>query len=378
MTSPSTARRAAGDGETRTQLEATSGADAADGAVPSAEADGAPAGAGPDGAGQLVASPPEALERAAALVAPALEAAVARLCPELAPVVEHHMQAGGKRVRAALAVLSAEAVGAPPEEALVGAVAVELVHNFSLIHDDVVDGDTERRHRRTVWIEFGLGPAVVAGDALAALATELLLEDPTPPRVRAALCLTRATAAMIAGQAQDMAFERRQQVSVEDCRAMEAAKTGALLACASSIGAILAGAADPVVEALADYGNHLGMSFQAVDDVLGIWGRPEVTGKPVGSDLLAHKKTLPIVLAMDGLPAGLLRRVSALLAGDLSAGGVAAVFELLEHQGACAAALDFALEHREQALAALRRVPLVEGPAAELAAVARYVTERDR
>ncbi len=375
MTSPSVARRFAEPTVPPVDAEREAGPGSADRPAAGSPPD---EGLSPALADTTASEVPAALERAAKLVGPALDDAVAQLCPELAPVVGHHMDAGGKRIRAALAVLSAEASGASADTAVVGAVAVELVHNFSLIHDDVIDGDTERRHRRTVWIEFGVGAAVVAGDALAALATELLLQDPTPARVRATVCLARATAAMIAGQAQDMAFERRQEVSVADCRAMEEAKTGALLACASSIGAILAGAPEPVVDALADYGNHLGMSFQAVDDVLGIWGQPEVTGKPVGSDLLQHKKTLPIALAMEGLPAGMRRRVATLLADDLSAGGMAAVFELLEHQGACDAALEFARQHREQALGALASVPLVAGPADELAAIAQYVTERDR
>ena len=132
-----------------------------------------------------------------------------RLHPELRPPVEHHLAGGGKRVRAALAVLSAAASGGRPEEGIVGAVAVELVHNFSLIHDDIIDGDAERRHRPTVWVEFGVGPAIIAGDALA---------DPghagpprgARPRRRPARRprLAEATQQMIAGQADDMAFER--------------------------------------------------------------------------------------------------------------------------------------------------------------------------
>ena len=123
-----------------------------------------------------------------------------------------------------------------------GGVAVELVHNFSLIHDDIIDTDTERHHRPTVWSVYGIGPAIVAGDALQILAHQVLLETPLGRGAAASAALADATAAMIAGQADDIAFESRRDVTVEQCMAMSAAKTGALLGCAASIGAILAGA----------------------------------------------------------------------------------------------------------------------------------------
>jgi geranylgeranyl diphosphate synthase type I len=170
---------------------------------------------------------------------------------------------------------------------VVGAVAIELIHNFSLIHDDIIDGDTERRHRSTVWSEFGIGKAIIAGDALATLGhSRCCSTSRRPSACRAAACLVEATQVMIAGQADDMAFESRPSVIVAECLDMERGKTSALLACAVSLGAILAGAPDATVEALAEFGSHLGTAFQAVDDVLGIWGEPARTGKPVGSDLV--------------------------------------------------------------------------------------------
>ncbi|MHB1774455.1 MAG: polyprenyl synthetase family protein [Acidimicrobiales bacterium] len=319
---------------------------------------------------------PAVLGRAGALLAPAIEAAVDRLSPELQPAVRHHLAGGGKHVRAALVVLSAAAAGGSEEDGVPGAVAVELVHNFSLLHDDIVDGDLERRHRPTVWAAFGCGQAIIAGDALAMFAVQLLLEDPTPPRVRAAASLAEATQAMIAGQAQDMAFEARAAVSPDECLAMERGKTGALLSCAASLGAILVAAPPAVVGALADYGMHLGLAFQAVDDLLGIWGDRHRTGKPVGSDLLQHKKTLPVVLALAGDDrAGRLRR---LLDGDLDAAGLARAVAALEACGAREATAAVADRHLRGALGALDRAGLVPGPAAELEALARFVAARDR
>jgi len=317
------------------------------------------------------------LARAAHTVAPALEAAVGRLSPALQGPVLHHLAGGGKGVRAALALVSATAAGATEETGVVGAVAIELVHNFSLIHDDIMDGDTERRHRSTVWSEFGVGPAIIVGDALAALALQVLLDEPTAERVEAARCLVQATQVMIAGQADDMAFESRDAITVQECLDMEFAKTSALLSCAVSLGPILAGAPDGTIAALAEFGSHFGTAFQAVDDMLGIWGEPSRTGKPVGNDLLQHKKTLPVSIALARAGDDALE-LRALLGGDLSPADVARARVLIEECGARAETIALADAHLDMALAALERVELVAGPKSELVAIAQFATERDR
>lgn len=327
--------------------------------------------------GGPLTAPPAALARAAELTAPALDAAVARLDPTLQGPVQHHLDGGGKRVRAALVLVSTAAAGGEEEAGVPGAVAVELVHNYSLLHDDIIDGDHERRHRPTVWVEYGVGPAIVAGDALAGLALQVLLEDATPERVRAAARLAEANQAMIAGQAADMAFERRPTVSVAECLAMEEGKTGALVACAAAVGALLAGAPPATVQALDAYGTHLGIAFQAVDDLLGIWGEPSVTGKPVGSDLLGGKKSLPVAVAMaaGGADAD---ELQALLAGEMTDADVARATRLVERCGAREAVTALADGHLDQALDALASVELAAGPREELVAIAHYVTARDR
>jgi len=320
---------------------------------------------------------PAALDRARHLLAPALRRAIGGLAPQLRPPLQHHFENSGKHVRAALALLSAAAAGAPEEAGLPGAVAVELVHNFSLLHDDLIDGDRERRHRPTVWAQFGAGAAIVAGDALAVLALQLLLAEGTQAAVRAAMRLAEATQTMIAGQADDMAFERRGQISMEECLAMSAAKTAALLACASSIGAALAGAPAAVVEALEQYGHHLGVAFQAVDDLLGIWGRPAVTGKPVGNDLRQRKKTLPVVAAMMRAD-GRHTELAAVLAAPRTGADVRRASELVESCGGREATIAVADDNLAAALGALERAQLVAGPAAELAELAHFVVARDR
>ena len=331
---------------------------------------------------------PETLAATRALVEPAIRSALDRLAPDIHRVALYHFGfadsdgrpgrgAGGKALRPALALLSAEAAGAEPEQAIPGAVAVELVHNYSLIHDDVMDRDRERRHRPTVWALFGVGPAIVAGDALANLAQETLLERATSGRVRAAAALAGAAARMIAGQAQDLAFESRVDVSIPECLEMEANKTGALLSCASSIGAILAGGDDRVVSSLAEFGLRLGLAFQAIDDILGIWGHPEVTGKPVGSDLRQHKQTLPVVAALcSGTRAGT-RLASMLSNGSLSDQAVAEATSLVEEAGGRVRALAEADADIEAAREALDRARIPSDTRARFLELADFITTRN-
>lgn len=320
--------------------------------------------------------PPPVIARTSALVASALKDAASRLAPTLREPVLHHLEGGGKGVRGALAVLSAEAVRAPGETGVLGGVAVELIHNYSLIHDDICDRDEERRHRPTTWVAFGIGPAIIVGDALAAFATELLLDESTPERVAAARLLGKANQAMIAGQAADMAFESRTKVSVDECIDMERGKTGALLGCASSIGAVLAGADDGAISALNAYGEHLGVAFQAVDDLLGIWGRTEFTGKPVGGDLYARKKALPMAVAMSAADDGA-AELEEIFSKELSAADVARATELIERSGAREFVTDIADTHLHAALHALYDCDLDSEAIDSLVSIAHYVTARD-
>lgn len=332
---------------------------------------------------------PEVLGRARDLVEPSLRDAVATLYPDLRLASDYHFgwvdadgrpaAHGGKGIRPALAVLGAEAVGGTGADAVPAAVAVELIHNFSLLHDDIVDDDRERRHRPTVWAVFGIGDAIIAGDALQTLAFEVLLADSNARRVEVATRLSRATQEMITGQAMDMAFDRREQVTLEECQQMEARKTGALLAFSVGAGALLAGAGDATVAALERYGSELGLAFQAVDDVLGIWGDPAVTGKPAGNDLRERKKSVPVALAM-AAGGGAAERLRKLLApreqGGVDEAAVAEARELVEAAGARQATIDIAHRHLAGALQALDRPDLAPGARAELGALAQFVVER--
>jgi geranylgeranyl diphosphate synthase, type I len=335
----------------------------------------------------MTATAPAILGRTRTVIQPAMQAAVKRLTPRLRRPVEYHLgwldldgrpveNDGGKSVRAGLALLSAAAAGAHERVGVPGAVAIELVHNFSLIHDDLMDDDRERRHRPTVWAVFGPATAIIVGDALAALAVQVVLDEPGDPPRRAAAALQEATARMIAGQADDLALEDEANVTIGACLAMAAGKTGALMSCAAALGAILAGATRQQVSALADFGSQLGLAFQAVDDVLGIWGEPMVTGKPAGNDIRRAKKSIPIVAALEHDDSGELR---ALLAEpDLADGDVARAAVLIDRLGGRAFTEDIASASLAAAFASLERSGAVPAVAAELEHVARFVVGRDR
>ncbi|MFE5818324.1 family 2 encapsulin nanocompartment cargo protein polyprenyl transferase [Streptomyces sp. NPDC056479] len=253
------------------------------------------------------------LERVRATVDPELRAAIESLPPSMRRVALYHFgweqpdgtpAAGntGKAIRPALVLTAAAALGGPRARAaaVTAAVAVELVHNFTLLHDDVMDQDTTRRHRPTAWTVFGEADAILGGDALQALALRLLAEDPHPASAPAAARLADCVVELCAGQHSDTALEKRGpgEVGLDEVLAMAEAKTGALLGCACALGALYAQSAAEDVAALDAFGREAGLAFQLIDDVIGIWGDPRHTGKPAGADLAARKKSLPVVAAL--------------------------------------------------------------------------------
>ncbi len=223
----------------------------------------------------------------------------------------------GKRLRANIALLTCEAFGRRYAEALWAGVAVELVHNFSLVLDDVQDGDELRRGRPAVWKVWGTGQAINAGAALEALVTRSvvdLLPARHADRTRPALSLlSEAMLALCRGQVLDLQFEQRIDVSVDEYLEMISLKTGALFECAARLGGVAAGAGEASLDRAGHFGHHLGLAFQVIDDILGVFGSTQQTGKRVGSDLKNGKKTLPTLHALRNGPAGNRRVLRSLL-----------------------------------------------------------------
>jgi geranylgeranyl diphosphate synthase type I len=205
-------------------------------------------------------------------------------------------------LRAALCRAACRGYG-EPEAATGVAAAVELLHAFSLVHDDIEDGDRERRGRPTLWTIAGVPLAINAGDSLFALAQRALIDAAADlPRERGLAALrifSDACLRMIEGQHLDIAFESRSRVGAAEYIEMSRRKTGALLGASLALGALAGGAPEGAVAPLGETGVELGLAFQAVDDALAVWGDPARTGKAVGNDLARGKKSLPLVLAID-------------------------------------------------------------------------------
>jgi geranylgeranyl diphosphate synthase type I len=266
--------------------------------------------------------------------------------------------AAGKRIRPALCLLVCEAAGGVARSALPAAAAIELLHNFSLIHDDVEDLSEYRRARLTVWKLWGMAQAINTGDALFTMSHVAFhrLSEYGVPAERLLLAhktFSETCLKLTQGQYLDLTFQTRDNVSVEEYMQMIQGKTAALVAGACAIGAIVAGADAARIERFADFGLGLGLAFQILDDLLGIWGDPRLTGKASAatgandeSDISQRKKSLPVLHGL--AQSEELRRVYAAPVMD-----VARAVQLLEQTGSKAYAEKLADEHTQKAMRAL-------------------------
>ncbi len=252
------------------------------------------------------------LTQARVLCEPPLRAAIESLPDPLRHMAGYHFgwwdAAGnktradsGKAVRPALTMCAATACGGNRADATWAAVAVELVHNFTLIHDDIMDADPTRRGRPAVWKVWGIADAALLGDALHALAIRVLASEALPEGLAAEAIyrLETAVVEMCRGQSEDCSFETRCDVDIAEYTRMVMGKTGALMGCACALGALSARADSATVSAMDSFGRELGLAFQFADDVIGIWGDPRVTGKPAGNDLARRKRSLPVIAALE-------------------------------------------------------------------------------
>jgi geranylgeranyl diphosphate synthase type I len=287
----------------------------------------------------------------------------------------------GKRVRPVLVLLSAEAVGGEPASALPAAVAVELLHNFSLIHDDLQDRSEERRHRKTVWAVWGDAQAINAGDLQHVMAQRALLglADTLDKRRFAAALHTFANASvkLCSGQYLDLTFETRDSVSTAEYLAMIRGKTAALLACCLRLGAIAGCDDETLWGAFEQIGDELGVAFQMWDDALDIWGDPKVTGKPRAADIVNRKKSFPVAYAMERVTGDDLARLRAIYhPANRDPAPVDEVLAILARCGAKEHAERAANERVDAAIDRLSALPLVPARAEEIVALARSFVGR--
>lgn len=225
--------------------------------------------------------------------------------PTIHKAMRYSLFAGGKRLRPALCIAAAEACGGSPAEALPMACAVECIHTYSLIHDDLpaMDNDDFRRGKPTNHKVFGEGIAVLAGDALLTQAFEIAVQSEATPRYshqRVILEITRAAGSLelIAGQVADLEGEGK-KLSVRELRYIHERKTSALLCCSARLGGMSANCTPAELNALTDFGYNVGLAFQVIDDILDVTQTSEQLGKTAGKDIAAQKATYPSIVGLD-------------------------------------------------------------------------------
>jgi len=286
--------------------------------------------------------------------------------------------ARGKQLRPTLCLLACETVSGDYRAALPAAAALELLHNFSLIHDDVMDRDVLRRGRPTVWKLWGTSQAINTGDLLLTRSFEALTRLPEEVAVDAIAILANACATMIEGQSLDLLFEDRDEVTVDEYIDMIGRKTAALVAASLQLGARSGNAAPATERDLAELGRLMGVSFQLGDDILGTWGDSAVTGKPVGQDLLRKKKTLPVLLLAGAASQQDRGQLQEFLAEpDPSNESPSGILAIMSELGIRPEAQALAREYSIRALGVLGKLPDGIGKRAEFAALIDFFAARE-
>ena len=339
--------------------------------------------------------PPAILDKHRQQVEGSLHSALSLHNPDLQTMLQYHLGLSdeygnpmlsnqGKGLRSSLCMFACEAVGGVSEQALAAAVAIDLIHNFSLIHDDIQDGDRERRHRPTLWAIWGTPRALQAGNVMRTLADLSIQQLPrykVAPEI-AAMCsklLTDAYLATVEGQYLDLAYEGQTDISTSNYLDMISRKTGALIRCSMQIGALTGNGDARTVQALAKCGQSLGALFQIRDDYLGIWGYEEETGKATGNDLRRKKSSLPLVYALEHASAMEKEQLQSIYAKEhVEDKDVASTIALLADLGASDYVQSLAQDHATHALEALDGMELVPGAREEFQELVEFLLTRQR
>jgi geranylgeranyl diphosphate synthase type I len=286
----------------------------------------------------------------------------------------------GKSLRSTMCLLACEAVSGDLNKALPAAAAVELLHNFSLIHDDIEDGDVKRRHRDTLWKLWGVPQAINTGDAMDIVANLSLLE--LKGTVKPAMMIdiigifNETVIELCEGQYLDMDFQNRSDVSVDEYIAMVSGKTAALIEASTAIGAMVATEDRDVIARFGTFGRKIGIAFQIRDDILGIWGDPESTGKSAKNDIRNKKKSLPVLYAMEkSAHRDELKDIYA--KEKLTDGDIARVSDIFTEAGALEYTQVEAQRYKDEAMSQFDGLKLHKAPMDRLRTIGRFLVERD-
>jgi geranylgeranyl diphosphate synthase type I len=299
------------------------------------------------------------IEEALAKRAKVVDEAIPKFLPitppdELYNAMRHLLDAGGKRLRPSALLLAAEAVGGKPENVLPAAVAIELIHNFTLIHDDIMDEADLRRGLTTVHRKWGVPRAIIAGDALYSKAFEILscTKSESHQLVESLELMSKTCTDICEGQWMDMNFQTRKDVKEEEYMRMVEKKTAVLFATAVKIGATLSGANNDISRALWDYGRFAGVGFQIYDDVIDLITPEEILGKAQGGDIVEGKRTLIVIHA---LTKGV--TIDALGKSNATKSEVSAALTTLKDSGSIDYAMNKALGFIEEGKTSLKVLP---------------------
>ena len=274
--------------------------------------------------------------------------------------IEYTLAAGGKRVRPQLAMIACQMFGGKAEEVLPAALALEVFHNFTLLHDDVMDKADVRRGRATVHVKWNENTAILSGDQMLIEAYKLLAGVPADKLSNVLQLFNKMATEICEGQQYDVDFESQEQVAVEEYLKMIRLKTSVLLATALQIGGYIAGANEEQQEALYQFGINVGLGFQIQDDILDVWGDPETFGKAVGGDISCNKKTFVYLEAMrrlgdEAIGNELQQWYSQVLEDNTTKiAAVKEIFEQLDVRTACEKVVE---DYTQKALALLNQLP---------------------
>lgn len=277
--------------------------------------------------------------------------------------IEYTLAAGGKRVRPQLAMIASQMFGGKDEEVLPAALALEVFHNFTLLHDDVMDKADVRRGRPTVHIKWDENTAILSGDQMLIEAYKLLSGVPEDKLPKVLQLFNKMATEICEGQQYDVDFESQEQVTIDDYLKMIRLKTSVLLANALQTGAYIAGANEAQQQSLYEFGIYVGLAFQIQDDILDVWGDPATFGKAVGGDISCNKKTFVYLQAMRLLGGETMRRevielkewYSQILKDNTKK--ITAVKEIFEHLGVRATCEKVVEDYTQKALALLNQLP---------------------
>jgi octaprenyl-diphosphate synthase len=296
--------------------------------------------------------------------------------PFVDEIVQYSLRIGGKRLRPTLVFLAGKVVGHITEQHIQAAATLEFVHTATLIHDDILDGATIRRHLATFNVRWNAQIGVLAGDLLLAKALELITQTGEMDGLRA---VTEASKKTCEGELRQIGATGRFDMSIEEYLQIIAGKTAPLLACSAQLGAFYASAAPAVVERFRCFGQKLGLAFQMIDDVLDLVGETDTAGKTLRTDLIHHKPTLPLILYLQGATQEAQKEIlMRIRRDDFDEQSANWVVERLNESGAIHAARKTAQQHVDAATASLMEIEGNTEAKQALATLAQFVVSRTK